>query len=142
MKIELKTRDYVVEHWPVLSAFLHLAHEKGQGETSLTDYLMKILNCQAQCWVVEEKDQIVGVGLSQILHYTQHKTLHLIDFSGKSDAVTPEILSVVEEFALKHDCIALEQWGRRGWARMLPQKVPGFYEAYTVMRKDLGRKEQ
>lgn len=127
----------MAENWHVLSGFLKQAHAHGQQESTLTDYLQKILNMNAQCWVVFEDDKVVGVGLTQILTYARHKTLHIIDFTGSADAVTPEIIGVVEEFAKNNGCIALEQWGRKGWAKMLPKQIPGFYEAYTVMRKKL-----
>jgi hypothetical protein len=32
----------------------------------------------------------------------------------------------------------VEQWGRPGWAKVLPKLIPGFEQAYVVMRKNIG----
>lgn len=135
MNIELLTREQAVASWPVLEPMFQRAMDKGQGESTLVDYLQKILNYHAQCWAVYEDGVITGAGLTEILTYTQHKTLHIILFTGLETAVTPRIMELVDQFARDQGCIAQESWGRKGWAKMLPKQIPGFFEAYTVMRR-------
>jgi hypothetical protein len=48
------------------------------------------------------------------------------------------LFSTLEEFAKDAGCVAVEQWGRPGWAKVLPQLIPGFEQAYVVMRKNIG----
>ena len=103
----------------------------------MTDYMNKILNNVAQCWVVIEEDKIIGAGLTEIMHYAQHKTLHIILFSGSNFEEQSKMFPVVEQFARDSGCKSIEQWGRQGWAKTLPRYVPGFKQAYVVMRKDL-----
>jgi hypothetical protein len=137
MHIQQLTKEQTIENWPTLSRYLRQVIEHGQGESTLTDYLTKVLINMAQCWAVVEGGTIVGVGLTEFLQYTQHKTLHIIAFSGSNFEEQSKVFPTVEQFARDNGCKAIEQWGRQGWAKVLPQYVPGFKQAYVVMRKDL-----
>lgn len=138
MIIRQLTHEETVNNWPLLSIYLDKVIEKGQGESSLVDYLRKVITNYAQCWaVLDENDNIVGVGLTEFLQYAQHKTLHIIAFSGSNFEEQSKVFPTVEQFAKDTGCKAIEQWGRPGWAKILPQYVPGFKQAYVVMRKDL-----
>ena len=131
------TKEQTIENWPTLSRYLRKVFEHGQNESTLTDYLTKVLVGVAQCWGVIDNGTIVGVGLTEFLQYSQHKTLHIIAFSGSNFEEQSKVFPTVEQFAKDNGCKAIEQWGRRGWAKVLPQYVPGFKQAYVVMRKDL-----
>jgi hypothetical protein len=138
MKIILLSPQQALEHWKTISELLRKVLEHGQGESTLTDYMKKILNEFAQCWaVVDDELNIVGVGLTEYLQYSQHKTLHIIAFSGSNFEEQSKVFPTVEQFARDSGCKAIEQWGRPGWAKVLPKYVPGFKEAYVVMRKEL-----
>jgi hypothetical protein len=137
MHITQLTKEQTIENWPILSRYLRKVLEHGQGESTLTDYLTKVLVGVAQCWGVIEHGTIVGVGLTEFLQYSQHKTLHIIAFSGSNFEEQSKVFPTVEQFAKDNGCKAIEQWGRPGWAKVLPQYVPGFKQAYVVMRKDL-----
>jgi len=137
MKIIIMSHEDVLKHWDIVSKHLEKAKQHGQGESSITDYLRKILNNDAQCWAVIDNSEIVGVGLTQVLSYAQHKTLHIILFSGNNFEEQSKVFPTVEVFAKECGCIAIEQWGRPGWAKVLPKYVPGFEQAYVVMRKKL-----
>ena len=138
MNIILATQDTTVKYWPVISEILERAFEHGQGESSLTDYLRKVLSNTAQCWLIVENNTIVGAGLTEILHYARHKTLHIIVYSGSDFEQQSAMLKPVIEFAKGAGCKSIEQWGRDGWAKVLPKYIPGFKKVYTVMRYDLG----
>jgi hypothetical protein len=137
MKIHLTTPEEALQYWPTIAPILSLARDTGQGESSMIDYMNKILNNVAQCWVVIEDDKIIGAGLTEILNYAQHKTLHIILFSGSNFEEQSKMFPVVEQFARDSGCKSIEQYGRKGWAKTLPKYVPGFKQAYVVMRKDL-----
>jgi alpha-tubulin suppressor-like RCC1 family protein len=138
MKIILLTPEQALSNWATLSGLFADVLEHSQGESTLTDYMKKILNGVAHCWAVLDNDgDIVGAGLTQYLQYAQHKTLHIIAFSGSNFEEQSQVFPTVEQFARDSKCKAIEQWGRPGWAKVLPKYVPGFKEAYVVMRKDL-----
>jgi hypothetical protein len=137
MIIQQLTKEQTIENWPALSRYLKQVLPHGQGESTLTDYLTKVLTNYAQCWAVVEGTTIVGCGLTEFLTYARHKTLHIIAFSGSNFEEQSKVFPTVEQFAKDSGCKAIEQWGRSGWAKVLPQYVPGFKQAYVVMRKDL-----
>jgi len=111
----------------------------GQGESTLADYMRKILNEKAHVWVtLDGSGVITSAGLTEILQYAQHKTVHIILYSGyefEMDGL--ERFSEVVKFAKTSGCKSIEQWGREGWVKMLPKVIPGFKKVYTVMRYDL-----
>ena len=138
MNIVLLPPDKALKYWPSICLFLDKALAKGQGESTTTDYMRRILLEEVHCWVlIDDKTTIVGAGLTQVLQYAQHKTLHIIAFSGEGFEEQSKVFPTVEEFAKEIGCKAIEQWGRPGWAKILPKYVPGFKQAYVVMRKDL-----
>jgi len=137
MNLLLITPEEALRQLPVLTKYFNKAIAHGQGESTLTDYMRKILNKQAQCWLAIDGAHIVGVGLTEILEYAQHKTVHIIVFSCDDFEKCYSLFPIVEEFAKQQGCTAVEQWGRKGWAKALPKYVPGFEEAYVVMRKPI-----
>ncbi len=138
MTITQLNKELTIKYWPTISYYLEKVIEHGQGESTLTDYLTKVLTDYAHCWVVvDDNKNIVGAGLTEFLQYSQHKTLHIIAFSGSDFEEQSKVFPTVEQFARDTGCKAIEQWGRQGWAKTLPKYVPGFKQAYVVMRKDL-----
>jgi hypothetical protein len=137
MIIQQLTKEQTIDNWKLISEYLNKVLTHGQGESTLTDYLTKVLVDIVQCWAIVDNDQIVGIGLTEFLKYSQHKTLHIIAFSGGNFEEQSKVFPTIEQFARSNGCKAIEQWGRQGWAKVLPQYVPGFKQAYVVMRKDL-----
>jgi hypothetical protein len=138
MKIIQLQPSEALKHWPQISELLFKVLEHGQGESTLTDYMQKILNNYAQCWVVvDEQYNIVGAGLTEFMQYKQHKTLHIIAFSGSNFEEQSKVFPTVEQFARDTGCARIEMWGRKGWITQLPKYVPGWKEAYVVMSKDV-----
>jgi len=137
MKIIPVSPDHALSVWTFISSYLQRAIDTGQSESTITDYMRKILNNTAQCWCLFKGDILVGAGLTEILQYNQHKTLHIIAFSGDNFDEQAEVFPAVVEYAKFNNCKSIEQYGRKGWAKVLPKYIPEFKEVYTVMRYDL-----
>jgi len=138
MEIVILPPELVLKHWAAISSLLEKAIDKGQSESTLTDHMRNILNNTTHCWVIgNNNNNIVGAALTQVIQYAQYKTLHIIAFAGKDFKEQSKVFPTVEKFAKQMGCKAIEQWGRPGWAKELPKYVPGFKQAYVVMRKDL-----
>ena len=45
---------------------------------------------------------------------------------------------MVEAFAIKYECSALEMWGRKGWKKLLPD----WKDSYIVYTKDIRTRMQ
>jgi hypothetical protein len=137
MFITILSGEEMLDNWSTISPLLKQAVDHNQGESTLADYTKKVLDEKAQCWVIYEDNKITGVGLTEVLVYKQHKSFHIILFAGIDFEKQSKVFPIVEAFAKDCGCSAIEQWGRKGWAKVLPKYVPGFKEVYTVMRKEL-----
>jgi hypothetical protein len=136
--LRLLPPDVLACNWHVVVGPIAEALSHGQGESTATDYLKKALNKQAHVWAVESDGKLLGVGITQFLQYTQHKTLHVVAYAGEGwQHWASSLFGIVEQFAKNNGAIAIEQWGRPGWSRVLPKVIPGFEVAYHVMRKKL-----
>jgi hypothetical protein len=138
MKIRLLHPEEVLKEWLVLSPLIQEALDKGQGENTLLDHMKRLLNFSTHCWLITNDEEVKGVILTEFLQYTQHKTLHIITLSGNDFELWVHLYPTIEQFAKDAECKAIEQWGRPGWAKVLPKLVPGFEQAYVVMRKNIG----
>jgi trans-2-enoyl-CoA reductase len=141
IKTTLLHPDQVQDMWHVLKGPLKASLDHGVGESTLTDYLRRALEWQAQIWLVTNDDQIMGVALTQFLQYSTHKTLHIVGVGGTDWATWADQYYLVEEFAKQNGCTAVEQWGRPGWSKILPKAIPGFEVVYHVMRKEIQRSD-
>jgi hypothetical protein len=138
MKTILVKPEQALEYWPTLGPMLKDSLDHGVGESSLTDYMRKILCYETQLWAfMDDDNKLKGTGLTKFIQYENHKTLHIIACSGVDWDEWAEQYYVVEQFAKDNGCKAVEQWGRKGWSRILPKVIPGFQVVYHVMRKEI-----
>lgn len=138
MHITLAVPDQVAEHWHLVKDLLKQAIDHGVGESTLADYLKRIMNYQAQLWVITDDGyNVKGVGLTKFIEYSTHRTLHIVAVAGVDWAEWADQYYVLEQFAKENNCKAVEQWGRPGWSKILPKTIPGFETVYHVMRKEI-----
>lgn len=138
MKIRLVMPDEIAMTWNNYVPLITSALDHGCGETKLSEYLRRLMAMEAQLWAISNgDDELIGVGLTQFLNYSTHKTLHIVGCAGIDWPQWAHLHSVVESFAIKGGAIAVEQWGRPGWTKVLPKLVPGYKPVYQVMRKEL-----
>jgi hypothetical protein len=138
MRTILALPEQVTESWHLIKDLLKKAIDHGVGESTLTDYLARILTYQAQLWVfIDDDNRIVGVGLTKFIDYSTHRTLHIIAVAGIEWSTWADQYYIVEKFAKENNCKAVEQWGRPGWSKILPKVIPGFETVYHVMRKEI-----
>jgi hypothetical protein len=140
MRIQLLSPDSILTMWSEISPLIQEALDTGQGENTLADHMRKLMNFEEHCWLITSGNgEILGVGLTEFIQYTQHKTLHIITVTGNNfKEWGGQVFPTIEQFAKDAGCKAVEQWGRPGWAKVLPNLVPGFEQAYVVMRKNIG----
>jgi len=138
MHTTLALPDQIAENWHLVKDLLKQAIDHGVGESTLTDYLRRLLNFQAQLWVVTDDNyNVVSVTLTKFIDYSTHRTLHIVATSGNDFEGWADQYYVVEKFAKENNCKAVEQWGRPGWSKVLPKAIPGFETVYHVMRKEI-----
>jgi hypothetical protein len=138
MKTRIVMPDELVLTWNVYIPLLTQALDHGCGETKLAEYLRRLMALEAQLWAIEtDAGTLQGVCLTQFLNYSTHKTVHIIGLAGVHFKEWAHLHKHVESFGIKAGAIAVEQWGRPGWAKVLPKLVPGYKPVYQVMRKEL-----
>jgi hypothetical protein len=133
--------EEAVQHWSELTPMIESALNHGQNETTLMEYLKRVLEYRAQIWVFFKDNELKGCGLTQFIEYGTHKTLHIVACSGVDWSSWAEGYYQVEEFARMNNCKRVEMWGREGWLRRLPKLLPGWEQAYVVMSKEIEPKE-
>jgi hypothetical protein len=140
MKIRLLLPEEILLKWSTISSMIEEALLTGQKESNLVDHMRNLMNLQTHCWLIEnDKEEMQGVGLTEFIQYNRHKTLHIITVTGKDFKTWgADVHPILEQFAKDGGAIAVEQWGRSGWAKVLPKVVPGYEQAYVVMRKNIG----
>ena len=137
MNIRLLLPEEILQQWSNISPLIQEALDKGQQENTIVDHMRNLLDFKTHCWIIKKEEEIKGVLLTEFLQYTRHKTLHVITLSGNDFKSWVHLYPTIEQFAKDGGAISIEQWGRPGWAKTLPNLIPGFEQAYVVMRKKL-----
>ena len=109
-----------------------------EGELEPDDYIEPLTHGDMQLWVVIENKHVNAALVTQIVPYPQKKVLRLISLAGEDFQEIKDFLEMVEAFALKNECSALEMWGRKGWKKLLLD----WKDSYIVYTKDLKTRMQ
>ena len=147
MRTAMLTPEEVLKFWPSLQIEIEKALEHSVGESTSYDIFKKIQSGVAHCWIVlDEEDKLQNVSVTEILQYSQHKTLHIITSSGKGWDAYKYAHHTLEDFARYNECKNVSFWGRKPWERML-QKLEGqngekYTTSYVVMHMELGESNE
>ena len=120
LKLILLTPENIIDYWHLIKDDIQEAMDKGTNETSMFDLYRKIINEQAQCWVVLKDDKdMVAVATTEFIQWSQYKTLHLITVSGKGWDEYKFLHAELEKYAKDSGCKDIQVWGRKGWEKKL-----------------------
>lgn len=134
MKTHLISAEDVPYIWDDVGPMLHRIQEHSEGELETDDFLDQLMMGGMQLWIATEDKEIVMSAVTQIIQYPQKKILRVIALAGENfKEVHDNCINMVEAFAIKNQCSALELWGRKGWKKMLPD----WNSNYIVFTKDL-----
>ena len=134
MKTHLISAEDVPYIWDDVAPMLHRVKEHSEGELEIDDFLDHLTMGGMQLWIATEDKEIVMSAVTQIISYPQKRVLRVIALAGENfREVHDNCINMVEAFAIKNQCSALELWGRKGWKKMLPD----WNSNYIVFTKDL-----
>ena len=134
MKTHLISAEDVPYIWDDVAPMLHRVKEHSEGELEIDDFLDHLTMGGMQLWIATEDKEIIMSAVTQIISYPQKKILRVIALAGENfREVHDNCINMVEAFAIKNQCSALELWGRKGWKKMLPD----WNSNYIVFTKDL-----
>ncbi len=120
--------------WEDVAPMLAKAAVHSEGELEPEDFLEPLSTGEMQLWVAyEDDDHINAAMVTQFIQYPQKKILRIISLAGEDFKKIKNFQAVIEGFAIKYGCTAIELWGRKGWKKLLPD----WKDAYTVYTKEL-----
>ena len=134
LKPHLLYPDDVPYVWEDVAPMLAKAAVHSEGELEPEDFLEPLSTGEMQLWVAyEDDDHINAAMVTQFIQYPQKKILRIISLAGEDFKKIKNFQAMIEGFAIKHGCTAIELWGRKGWKKLLPD----WKDAYTVYTKEL-----
>jgi hypothetical protein len=105
--------------WGQVSPMLKKAVDKGPGDYSLDDILVRLEDRDMQLWVWSEDDKPVACAVTSIVCYPQRRVAAINYVAGTKMKAWLPMQKRIEAWARAHSCEALEGYGRRGWLRAL-----------------------
>ena len=138
MKAHLLRPEDVPYVWDQVEHLLARVTTHTEGELEADDYIEPLNEGEMQLWIASEDNKVHSAMITQIVPYPQKKVLRIISLAGSEFAKIYAYLDMVESFALRTDCTALEMWGRKGWKKLLPE----WKDSYIVFTKDLKERMQ
>jgi len=138
MRAHLLEPEDVAYVWEEVVPLLARVAPHTEGEMEPDDYIEPLTHGDMQLWVVVENKHVNAALVTQIIPYPQKRILRLISLAGDNFQDIKDFLEMVEVFALKNGCTALEMWGRKGWKKLLSD----WTVSYIVYTKDLKTRMQ
>jgi len=134
LKPHLLYPDDVPYVWEDVAPMLAKASVHSEGELEPEDFLEPLSTGEMQLWVAYEDNDIINAAMvTQFIQYPQKKILRIISLAGEDFKEIKNFQAMIEGFAIKYGCTAIELWGRKGWKKLLPD----WKDAYTVYTKEL-----
>ena len=138
MKARIIQPEDVAYVWEEVAPLLDTVKEHTEGELETDDFLEPLTHGDMQLWIATEGSTVHGVMVTQLIPYPQKKILRIISLAGDNFEELREFQEMIEAFAVKTGCTALEMWGRKGWKKLLPD----WEDTYVVYTKDLKHRMQ
>ena len=138
LKAHLLDPEDVEYVWDKVEPILARVVSRSEGELETEDILDLVTEGRMQLWIVAEDKEIIAALVTQIITYPQKKVLRLVSLAGEDFNKFKHFLDMVQSFAIRKGCTALELWGRKGWKKLLPE----WKSEYIVYTKDIREKMQ
>jgi len=119
--------------WEEVVPLLKKVTRHTEGELEPEDFFKPLTFGEMQLWIAIERDNIEAAMVTQKIEYPQKTILRIISLAGEDFEKIRGFQNMVESFAIKTGCSALEMWGRKGWKKLLPD----WKDTYIVYTKDL-----
>ena len=138
MKAHIVQPEDIAYIWEDVAPLLEMVKEHTEGELETDDFLEPLTHGNMQLWIATEDKDIHAVMVTQFVIYPQKNILRIISLAGDDFEKIRNFQEIIEGFAIKNECTALEMWGRKGWKKLLPD----WRDTYIVYTKDLKHRMQ
>ena len=134
LKPHLLYPDDVPYVWEDVAPMLAKAAVHSEGELEPEDFIEPLSTGEMQLWVAYKNDDNINAAMvTQFIQYPQKKILRIISLAGEDFKEIKNFQAMIEGFAIKYGCTAIELWGRKGWKKLLPE----WKDSYIVYTKEL-----
>ena len=138
MKAHLLSPEDIPYIWDKVEPLLARVTEHAEGELATDDYIEPLSLGEMQLWIAVQEEELHSVMVTQIVPYPQKRILRILAIAGSEFKTLYKFKDMVESFAIRSGCSALELWGRKGWKKLLPD----WKDSYIVYTKDLRTRMQ
>ena len=138
MKAQIVQPEDIAYIWEEVSPLIEMARKHSEGELETDDFLEPLTHGDMQLWIATEDNNMHSAMVTQIVPYPQKQILRVILIAGSDFKRLYEFNDMIESFAIRTGCSALELWGRKGWKKMLPD----WESNYIVYTKELKHRMQ
>jgi hypothetical protein len=138
LKAQIVQPEDIAYIWEEVSPLIEMARKHSEGELETDDFLEPLTHGDMQLWIATEDNNMHSAMVTQIVPYPQKQILRVILIAGSDFKRLYEFNDMIESFAIKTGCSAMELWGRKGWKKMLPD----WESNYIVYTKELKHRMQ
>jgi len=138
LKAHIVQPEDIAYIWEDVSPLIEKARKHSEGELETDDFLEPLTHGDMQLWIATEDNNMHSVMVTQIVPYPQKQILRVILIAGSDFKRLYEFNDMIESFAIRTGCSAMELWGRKGWKKMLPD----WESNYIVYTKELKHRMQ
>ena len=138
LKAQIVQPEDVAYIWEDVSPLIEMARKHSEGELETDDFLEPLTHGDMQLWIATEDNNMHSAMVTQIVPYPQKQILRVILIAGSDFKRLYEFNDMIESFAIRTGCSAMELWGRKGWKKMLPD----WESNYIVYTKELKHRMQ
>ena len=138
LKAQIVQPEDIAYIWEEVSPLIEMARKHSEGELETDDFLEPLTHGDMQLWIATEDNNMHSAMVTQIVPYPQKQILRVILIAGSDFKRLYEFKDMIESFAIKTGCSAMELWGRKGWKKLLPD----WESNYIVYTKELKHRMQ
>ena len=138
LKAQIVQPEDVAYIWEEVAPLLERVKEHTEGEFETDDYLEPLTNGNMHLWIATEYSDVKAAMVTQFAIYPQKNILRIVSMAGDDFEEIRGFQDMIEAFAVRMGCSALEMWGRKGWKKLLPD----WNDTYIVYTKDLKHRMQ
>ena len=138
LKAQIVQPEDVAYIWEEVAPLLEKVKEHTEGEFETDDYLEPLTHGDMHLWIATEYRDVKAAMVTQFAIYPQKNILRIVSMAGDDFEEIRGFQDMIEAFAVRMGCSALEMWGRKGWKKLLPD----WNDTYIVYTKDLKHRMQ
>jgi hypothetical protein len=127
----------VAEAWPLVAPFIRRAAER-DDRSDVTRIVHDLRNGTALLWLAWDGKAVCAAAVTQLNVANRRKFCTITTCGGRELKRWLSLISALERFAIAEGCTSVRIYGRRGWARVLPD-----YRLHSiVLQKELRHGQQ